>query len=67
MTYPNLRAEIARRGLTTAAIAQELGITRATLSAKLNGRSEWTLEESKTVKTYIGTSMPLELLFKKED
>lgn len=66
MTYPNLRAEMARRSVKGYELAAALGIRQATLSAKLNGKSEWTLDESKAVKSFIGTAMPLELLFKKE-
>lgn len=66
MTYPNLRAEMARRQVKSYEAAAALGVRQATFSAKLNGKSEWTLDEMLTVKRFVGTAMPLELLFKKE-
>lgn len=67
MYYPNLRAEMARKKVKGYELAAALGIRQATLSAKLNGKSDWTLEESRAAKLFIGTAMPLELLFKREE
>lgn len=51
--YPNVRAEIARAGLTLEPIATELGITVPTLSQKLNGKYPITLGEAKKIKDII--------------
>ena len=67
MEYPNLKAEMARRGIKAYELAEALGIRQATLSSKMNGRTEFTLDECMTAKRFIGTAMPFELLFKRED
>lgn len=43
--FPNLLGEMAKRGETQESIAKLLGHTRATISRKMNGKSEWTIEE----------------------
>ncbi len=64
--YPNLRAEIARRGLTLENLCEKLNVTICTLSQKLNGKSPITLDEAKKLKKAVGTDLPLEILFSKE-
>ena len=43
--YPNLAAEMAKRGEKQQAIAKLLGLTIATISRKLSGKISWTIEE----------------------
>lgn len=64
--YPNLRAEMARRKITIAILAKFLGKRISTISAKLNGKSQFTLEECKRIKAFLETDLPLEVLFRKE-
>lgn len=70
MTYPNLKAEIARSGLTYSEILERgkrdgrLNCTISTLSLKINGKAEFTLSESVALKEIIGTDLPLNELFK---
>nr|DAF01833.1 MAG TPA: DNA binding protein [Caudoviricetes sp.] len=72
MTYPNLKAEIARSGLTYSEILERgkedgrLDCTISTLSLKINGKAEFTLNESIALKDIIGTDLPLNELFKSE-
>lgn len=72
MTYPNLKAEIARSGLTYNDILARgkedgrLNCTISTLSLKINGKAEFTLSESVALKEIIGTDLPLNELFKSE-
>lgn len=72
MAYPNLKAEIARSGLTYNDILERgkkdgrLDCTISTLSLKINGKAEFTLKESLALKDIIGTDLPLNELFKSE-
>lgn len=61
--YPNVRAEMARQGLTLESLARELDITIGTLSQKLNGKYSFTLKEAKKVKEKLRVDIPLEVLF----
>ena len=61
--YPNVKAEIARKGLTLDAIAKAIGISLTTLSQKLNGKYPITLNEAKKIKVVLGVNIPLEVLF----
>lgn len=64
--YPNLRAELARKGATLTKVAEYLGINISTLSQKYNGKSEWSFREVIAIKKFLGTTMPLEELFAEE-
>ena len=69
--YPNIRAEMARKGLTQSDIVNELqkrGFTMVvpTFSSKLNGKFEFTFAEAIAIKDILGVQMPLEELFSKE-
>lgn len=48
MKYPKLRGAIREKFGTQAAFAKALGIHSATLSAKLQGRTDWSGDEIKT-------------------
>ena len=63
--YPNLRAEIARRGVTLSQLAEVIGVTLQTMSKKINGGSEFTLNEAYAIKDFLGVDAPIEELFKK--
>ena len=64
MLYPNLRAEMARQGLTIDKLATMLGISAASLSQKLRGLFPFTLNEAKKIKALLNVDIPLEELFK---
>ena len=69
--YPNIRAEMARKGLIQQDIVNELqkrGFTMVvpTFSAKLNKKFEFTFAEAVAIKDILGVEMPLEELFKVE-
>ena len=69
--FPNIRAEMARKGLIQQDIVNELqkrGFTMVvpTFSAKFNGKFEFTFAEAVAIKEILGVEMPLEELFKKE-
>lgn len=48
--FPNLEAEMARKKITQAKLAERLGITPTTLSFKLNGKSSLSLKECVEIK-----------------
>lgn len=65
--YPNLRAEMAREKITWSKLAEILHVRPATLTWKNQGKTSFTLDEAFEIKTALGTDLPLEELFKRED
>lgn len=65
--YPNLRAEIARRNLTNAALANAIGISESRFSLKMNGKYPFSLKEAIAIKNFLNTTLTIEELFLKED
>ena len=63
MKFPNLKAEIARKGLTVEALSLICGISYSTLSAKLAGRRKMSYSDAVKIKTALGVDVPLETLF----
>ena len=61
--YPNLKAEMARKGLTGEALAKELGIAPATLSAKLNIQDRIKLYECELIRKKFFPSLTIDYLF----
>lgn len=66
MIYPNLRAEIARKGWTLQQLADAIQIKAETLKKKLQGYSDLKLSEARKIKEVLGVDIPLEILFEKE-
>lgn len=64
--YPNLRAEMARKNITSAELANRLGISTSTMSTKMNGKYPFTLDEAKSIKTALKTELSVEELFEVE-
>jgi transcriptional regulator with XRE-family HTH domain len=64
--YPNLKAEMARRGITASSLAEMTEIPYSTLAPKLRGERPITVREAQIIKTAIGTDVPLDLLFDTE-
>ena len=46
IAYRNIRAEMARNGETLGSLAQKTGMSKDTLSRKLNGEAAFKLEEA---------------------
>lgn len=71
--YPNLKAEIARSGLTYNEILERgkkdgrLDCTVSTLSLKINGKAEFTFNESMALRDIIGTDLSLDELYEKKE
>lgn len=64
--FPNLRAEIARKGLTISELGQQIGMARTTIYDKYKGRTAFTLDEAIAIQTALGVDMSLDELFEKE-
>lgn len=64
--YPNLRAEMARKKITSTELANKLNISTSTMSTKMNGKYDFTLEEAKEIQHILNTDIPIDVLFKKE-
>lgn len=64
--FSNLRAELARKNLTTSYIASILRISKKSARNKLYGRSSFTLEEAIILRDKLAPSMSIDELFKKE-
>ena len=62
-TYPNPRAEMARRGLTSQRLAQALRLNPGTLSAKLNDPSRLRLDEAFLLRDRFFPGESVEYLF----
>jgi len=69
--YPNLRAEMKRKGITQRDLVNVLKdrdskICLTTLCNKMTGKSGFTFAEVVAIKDILGTDIPLEVLFQKE-
>lgn len=68
MSYPNLKAELARKNITLEKLSQALekrGIKKTiqTLSNRINGKCTFTLDEAKAIKEILETDIPIDTLF----
>lgn len=61
--YPNLRAEMARAGMTICSLSGALGMDRNRLSRKLSGRTPLSLDEAIRIRAAIHSTLTLEELF----
>jgi Plasmid maintenance system antidote protein len=61
--HPNLRAEMARRGITISDIAKLLGVRYATACDKLNGKYRFYYDEALKIKRHFFPDCSLEYLF----
>lgn len=64
--YPNLRAEMARKNISTVELAEKSGIATTTMYDKLNGKSKITLDDAYAIKKALDVDIPIEVLFSKE-
>lgn len=61
--YPNLRAEITRRNLTMAEVAEAIGLSITHFSLKMNGKYGFTLAEAFAIKRFLKTKLSIDELF----
>lgn len=62
--YPNMEAEMKRKGITALEIAKHLKIAPSTLSAKMNKRNRLKLNECVFIADSFFPGMSIEYLFK---
>ena len=65
--YPNLEAELKRKNIKRADLANFLECTIGTISEKMQGKSDFSLSAAKKIKHWLGVDMPLEDLFAVSD
>lgn len=61
--YPNLNAELARRGWSKKVLSEKLGTRYATVVDKLNGKYPLTLNECKAIQEALKTDITIDELF----
>lgn len=61
--YPNLRAEIARRNLTMAEVADAIGISVTHFSLKMSGKYAFTLKQAFAIQKFLKTKLSIDVLF----
>ena len=66
-TYPELVAEMAKRGLTRTSIAKRLGISPRTLYSKLAGDTDFTLSEANKIHAAFFPDVDKEALFARSE
>lgn len=64
--FPNLEAEMARKGLKGKDLAEILGVRVATVYDKLNGKYPFSLDEAMKIKRTFFPEYSIEYLFSKE-
>lgn len=52
--YPELKAEMARRGETQASIGKLLGLAHPSISRRLSGEKDWSIGEIEKLCEYFG-------------
>lgn len=64
MVIANIRAELARKGMSIQELAERVGVTTATMSKWLNGRTVPTIDQAVAIAQELDSS--LDYLFSKE-
>jgi transcriptional regulator with XRE-family HTH domain len=63
--YENLKFEMQKAGISNEQIAEDLGIHRNSVGNKINGNSDFTVQEAIFIKNYRFPQFTFEYLFKK--
>lgn len=66
MPYLNLKAEMAKKGITIEAIAKTLGLHRNSVAYKLNKGGSFSIEESMKIHKVYFTGVPIDYLFERD-
>jgi len=64
--YPNLEAEMARKGLKRKDLADVLNVRTATIYDKLNGKYPFTLNEAMKIRDNLFPDLTVDYLFSSE-
>lgn len=65
--FPNLKGEMARKGINLSALSELTNIPLQRLSAKLSGKRKLTFEEAVLIKAKLEVDMPLDELFERKE
>lgn len=65
--FPNLDAEMARKKITRAMLADAIHKTPTTLSMKLNGKATLTLAECIEIRDVVGKEFAIDYLFASDE
>lgn len=65
--FPNLKGEMARKGVNLSALSELTNIPLQRLSAKLSGKRKLTFEEAVLIKTKLELDMPLDEIFERKE
>ena len=65
--FPNLKGEMARKGINLSALSELTNIPLQRLSAKLSGKRKLTFEEAVLIKAKLGLDMPLDEIFERKE
>ena len=63
--YENLKFEMQKAGISNEQIAEDLGIHRNSVGNKINGNSDFTVQEAIFIRNYRFPNLTFEYLFKK--
>ena len=61
--FPNLRAEITRRNVKMADVAEAIGLSETHFSLKMTGKYGFTLREAFAIKQFLKTKLTIDELF----
>lgn len=64
--HRNLKAEMVRRNKTINQLALEIGVSEKTLRNKINGDTDFTLQEAQTIRRILEADLSLDELFEIE-
>ena len=64
--YSNVKAELARKGLSVIDLSKSTGIRYQSLANKISGKAPLKFEEARAIQRALNTDIPLEKLFELE-
>ncbi|MDR0676595.1 MAG: hypothetical protein LBF97_06115 [Elusimicrobiota bacterium] len=64
--YPNLEAELVRKGLNKKELSKKVKITYGSICRKFANENEFLFRETLEIKKILGCDIPLEILFEKK-
>ena len=64
MSFDKLKGKMAEAHVSQEKLSKQLGITVQSLNAKINGRSQFTLEEVVKITAYLNLEDPVNIFFK---
>lgn len=66
MIYPNLGAEMTRKGITQLDLACQLGRSPSNVCLKLNGKAKLELDEAFAIRNFLKSPLTIDVLFAKD-